>query len=71
MNGSVTVSFSKRTEQVPMSANQAQTIALDVPAGARLVPLTIQSDVMFRPSEVNPDSRDARGLGCQVHVALE
>ena len=71
MAGSVTVSHSGRTQQVAMAGNQAQTISLDVPAGARLVPLTIQSAVMFRPAEVNPDSRDARGLGCQVRIALE
>jgi hypothetical protein len=71
MAGSVTVSYSGRTQQVAMAGNQAQTITLDVPAGARLVPLTIQSAVMFRPSEVNPDSRDTRGLGCQVRIALE
>ena len=71
MSGSVTVTHSGRTQQVTMAGNQAQTITLDVPAGARLVPLTIQSAVMFRPAEVNPDSRDTRGLGCQVRIALE
>ena len=70
-DGSVTVSFAERTQQVPLAANQTQTIVLDVPERARVVPLTIQSAVMFRPSEVNPQSRDARGLGCQVRIALE
>ena len=71
MSGAVKLGFGSRTEQMTTSANQEQTITFDVPPGERLVPLTVQSTVMFRPGEVNPDSRDMRGLGCQVRVALE
>jgi hypothetical protein len=71
MSGAVKVTAGARTEEVSMSANQEQTIAFDVPAGGRAVPLTVQSSVMFRPGDVNPESRDMRGLGCQVRVALE
>ncbi len=71
MAGTVSVTSGGRTQQVAMPGNQEQFLAVDVPAGARLVPLTIQSSVMFRPAEVNPSVNDMRGLGCQVRIALE
>ena len=71
MAGTVSVSTEGRTQQVAMPGNQEQVVTLDVPAGARLVPLTIQSSVMFRPAEVNPSVNDMRGLGCQVRIVLE
>ncbi len=71
MAGTVSVTSGGRTQQVSMPGNQEQVLALDVPAGSRLVPLTIQSTVMFRPGEVNPSITDMRGLGCQVRIALE
>ncbi|MEQ1728197.1 MAG: hypothetical protein ABL982_07420, partial [Vicinamibacterales bacterium] len=71
MAGTVSVTSGGRTQQVSMPGNQEQVLALDVPAGSRLVPLTIRSSVMFRPGEVNPSITDMRGLGCQVRIALE
>jgi len=71
MSGSVTVTAAGLMRQVPMTANQDQSIDVSLPAGQRLVPVTIQSTVMFRPAEVNPSSGDLRGLGCQVRIALE
>lgn len=71
MAGTVTVTGAGQTQRVAMPGNQEQTIALDVPPGVRLVPLTIQSSVMFRPGEINPSTNDMRGLGCQVRIALE
>ena len=71
MAGTVSVRSEGRTQQVAMPGNQEQVVTLDVPAGARLVPLTIQSSVMFRPGEVNPSITDMRGLGCQVRIGLE
>lgn len=70
-SGTVSVTYAGRTQQLAMIANEERVLHLDVMAGERLVPLTIQSSVMFRPGEVNPASRDFRGLGCQVRLALE
>ncbi|HUR35507.1 MAG TPA: hypothetical protein VM032_17010 [Vicinamibacterales bacterium] len=70
-SGAVRVAAAGQVQQVAMVANEEQSIAFDLPAGERLVALTVQSSVMFRPGEVNPDLRDMRGLGCQVSIALE
>jgi hypothetical protein len=71
MSGVVTVTSGTVSRQVSMSAHEEQAIAIDVAAGDRLVPITIQSSVMFRPAEVEHTSSDMRGLGCQVRVALQ
>ncbi|MGE3956247.1 MAG: hypothetical protein AB7H96_05965 [Vicinamibacterales bacterium] len=70
MSGTVSVTLGGQTRQVAMTANREVQIDLDLPAGERLVPLTIGSSVMFRPSEVNPALADSRGLGCQVRLVL-
>jgi len=71
-SGVVTVQFGEGApQQVTMFANTPATVSLDIPAGARLVPLRIGSSTMFRPGEVDPASRDMRGLGCQVGLILE
>ena len=70
-SGEVTVESPAGSHRVTMTANEEQRLAVALPAGARLVPLTIQSSVMFRPAEVNPSSTDMRGLGCQVRIALD
>ncbi|MGC4085758.1 MAG: hypothetical protein QM736_27435 [Vicinamibacterales bacterium] len=69
--GTVTVTYGGQSRQVAMAGDREEQLTFDLPAGARLVPLTIQSSVMFRPGEINPELRDFRGLGCQVRLALE
>ena len=54
-----------------MVMDTEQQLELEVPPGERLVPLTIQSTVMFRPADENPALSDSRGLGCQVRLVLE
>lgn len=71
MSGDVSVSFGGRTQTLAMVRDTEQQLELEVPPGERLVPLTIQSTVMFRPAEVNPALSDSRGLGCQVRLVLE
>jgi hypothetical protein len=46
-------------------------VIFDLPPGRSIVPLTVQSTVMFRPAEIDSKSTDTRGLGCQVRISLE
>jgi hypothetical protein len=71
MAGEVEVTAGAQTRKVQMAANQIENIAFDLSSDQRLVPLTVRSNVMFRPAEVDPASKDTRGLGCQVRLALE
>jgi hypothetical protein len=50
---------------------EVKDVVFDLPQGRQLVPLTVQSTVMFRPAELDPKSTDMRGLGCQVRIGLE
>jgi hypothetical protein len=70
-SGVVRVAFGARSEQLTSTANQEETMTFDLQPDQRAVPLTVQSSVMFRPAEVSPESRDMRGLGSRVRVALE
>jgi hypothetical protein len=47
------------------------SLVVDLPSGARLVPLEIRSSTMFRPGEVDPTSTDTRRLGCRIRIVLE
>jgi hypothetical protein len=71
MSGDVEISVGGRMTNVAMTAGQIQVLSFDLPSGQRLVPLTVQSDVMFRPGEIDAASDDMRGLGCQVRIGLE
>jgi hypothetical protein len=71
MNGVVALTMAGRPTTVQMRAGEIQVVSFDLLPAQRLVPLTVQSSVMFRPAEVDPRSTDMRGLGCQVRVALE
>jgi hypothetical protein len=70
-SGEVTVAVGGEERRVAMAADRPNQLSFDLPAGVRLVPLTVQSNVMFRPGEVDPRSGDMRGLGCQVQITLE
>ncbi|MFN7914459.1 MAG: hypothetical protein U0Q55_03905 [Vicinamibacterales bacterium] len=71
MAGTVVVTTPAGRQSFAMQAGVDQQVSIALPQGARLVPLTIQSSVMFRPGEITTESRDFRGLGCQVRIALE
>ncbi|MBS1817819.1 MAG: hypothetical protein JSU08_07815 [Acidobacteria bacterium] len=69
-DGVVTLETPEGRRQIAMKAQEEQQVHVELPPG-RVVPITIGSNVMFRPGEVNPASKDFRGLGCQVRIALE
>jgi hypothetical protein len=71
MSGTDSVRVGEDTRSVTMAENDANEVSFRLPPGLRLVPLTVQSSVMFRPGEVDAESRDMRGLGCQVHIILD
>lgn len=71
MAGTVVVRVDDDARSVSMAENAVNEVSFKLPPGKRLVPMTVQSSVMFRPAEVDPESRDMRGLGCQVHIILD
>lgn len=71
MSGEVLVSVAGQTKTVTVAAGQPNAVSFDLPAGQRVVPVKVQSTVMFRPGEVDPSSADMRGLGCRVRMTLE
>jgi hypothetical protein len=54
-----------------MVAGAVNVVSFDLPPGKKLVPVRVQSTVMFRPAEVEAASTDMRGLGCQVRIGFE
>jgi hypothetical protein len=70
-SGDITVSVAGQSKTVAMQGGEVRDVAFDLPPGRQVVPLTVQSTVMFRPAEVDPKSTDMRGLGCQVRIGLE
>jgi len=72
MAGTVSVSAFGQKKTVTMRAGEIQVVSWDVaPTTQRLIPVTVQSSVMFRPAETDKASTDMRGLGCQVRIGLE
>jgi hypothetical protein len=69
-SGDVTVSVAGHAKTVAMEG-EVKDVAFDLPPGRQIVPLTVQSTVMFRPAEVDATSTDMRGLGCQVRISFE
>src|SRR5262249_26417515 len=70
-SGAVSVSVAGQSQTVPMVANEVKDIDFNLPPGRSIVPLPVQSTVMFRPAEIDRTSTDARGLGCQVRISFE
>jgi len=70
-SGVVSVSVAGHSQTVSMVANEVKDIVFDLPSGHSIVPLTVQSTVMFRPAEIDRTSTDTRGLGCQVRIGFE
>lgn len=69
--GGVRVSIAGEERIVPVAADEISVVEVDLPGGMRLVPVSIESPVWFRPADVDPASGDMRRLGCQVRVELE
>jgi hypothetical protein len=70
-SGDVKINAVGEERIVRVEANSTAEVQLKVPHGLELVPITIQSPTMFRPSEVDPKSGDTRSLGAQVRVSVE
>lgn len=70
-SGTVTVTVDGQAKTVAMQGGEVKDLAFDLPPGRQVVPLTVQSTVMFRPAEADAKSTDMRGLGCQVRIDLE
>ena len=70
-SGEVSIRVGGEEKIVRVEANSTAEVQLRVPHGVRLLPITVRSPTMFRPSEVDPSSNDARLLGAQVRVSLE
>ena len=71
LSGEVHVSVAGKESRVHMEANSPAELEIDLPPGARLVPVEIQSPGQFRPASVDPNSTDTRRLGCQVRIGLK
>jgi hypothetical protein len=70
-SGEVTVTIAGSERKVQLTAGKTANVSAPIPAGVRLVPVSIQSSGFFRPAEFDPSSSDTRGLGCRVHSTLE
>jgi hypothetical protein len=70
-SGAVTLTVDGQAKTVVMQGGEVKDLAFDLPSGRQIVPLTVQSTVMFRPAEADAKSTDMRGLGCQVRIDLE
>ena len=51
MSGDVTLSALGRTQVVRMASSAEQQVTIDLPAGERLVPLTVQSSITSSSAE--------------------
>jgi hypothetical protein len=69
--GDVKIGLPGDEKTVRVEAGGTAEVLVDVPAGHRLIPVTIQSPTSFRPSDVDPRSDDTRTLGVQVRVDVE
>jgi hypothetical protein len=68
--GAVDLSVAGQRRMVTLDAGSVEVLEVPVTQGLPLIPVTIKSDGMFRPSDSDPESDDVRLLGCQVRVGL-
>jgi hypothetical protein len=68
--GFVRLTVAGRALDVDMGPDETRQVVVGVPAGAELVPITIQAPGFFRPASVDPKSADTRALGAQVRIEL-
>ena len=59
------------TEELELLAWETRELALPVPPGGELIPISVHPEGGFVPSEAEPGSTDTRLLGSQVTVVLE
>ena len=68
--GTVNVRVGEQEVTMPMAANETRQQDFEVPSDAAWVPIAVEASSAFRPSDVDPTSRDQRLLGAQVRVVL-
>ena len=71
VGGDVRVRAGERSLVLPMAHDETRQLSVPVPAGATLVPISVQAPHEFRPADVDHTSLDFRHLGCQVRVELQ
>jgi hypothetical protein len=62
----VTLAAGETTERLFLAGRETRPVTLRLPAGVTRFPVSITSPAGFRPSEVEPGSRDNRWLGVRV-----
>jgi hypothetical protein len=67
----IAVTVEDRTELFELAAWETRELALPVPPGDGLIPISIHPQGGFVPADVEPGSTDTRLLGCTVTVVLE
>ena len=67
----VAVTVGDHAEQLELAAWETREVVLPVPAGGRLIPISVHPEGGFVPAEMEPGSTDVRLLGCQISVVLE
>jgi hypothetical protein len=68
--GAVDLTVAGQRHAVALDGGNVHVLEVPVPPGLPLIPVTVKSDGMFRPSDSDPESDDERWLGCQVRVGL-
>ena len=67
----IAVTVGDHAEQLDLGAWETREVAVPVPPGGGLIPISIHPEGGFVPADVDPGSTDRRLLGCQVSVILE
>jgi hypothetical protein len=68
--GVVHVSVAGDERLVTLDAGSVHVLEIPAPPRRPLIPVTVRSEGMFRPSDIDHESDDVRWLGCQVRVGL-
>jgi hypothetical protein len=73
VDNTVSLEFSGRREEIALKPGEERRVELPLDASSGSVLVRIRSSAGFRPSEVDPNSRDTRLLGvyCRVSLANE
>ena len=67
----IAVTVGAYAEQLDLAAWETREVALAVPFGGELIPISVHPEGGFVPAEVEPGSTDTRLLGCAVTIVLE
>ena len=68
--GRVTLATSGVTDAMELSSWEAREVRVPLTGDEPVVPVVVGAEQGFRPSEVDPSSRDTRWLGAQVTLSL-